>query len=348
MPRQQQTEDIVFEDLHGDAEADDSTVEVDLDGEDGGSITHKARTSTEDGEPTGGNDGASIDYGDTSGDDDADDGGEPGEGDRGDDRFSKKFEKRLDREQRAKRRERDRADTAEADNARLRKQLAKKRGSSNEDKGRDLDRQIDQLEVDLTEAIEKGDTKSHVRLNGQLTDLKAEKIALKYVPEDDDDDGLDDSPATPPRNNLADEWMDDHSDWYGKKGFLRQTRLANRLDKEVHADGFRPSDEDYFEELDNRLREAAPELFDDDGDPAPPPRKTQRQRRDGKPRSPVASADDASRNSNPRTNPNKVDLGPIEFANMRRFGLDPNNKDHLKEYALNKRQTDAEERQRAG
>jgi hypothetical protein len=201
----------------------------------------------------------------------------------------------------------------------------------------------------LTEAIEKGDTPAHVRLNGQLTDLKAERIALKYVVDDGDDDGLDDPPATPPRNTeLADEWMDTHSDWYGKKGFLKQTRLANRLDKEVHKDGFRPTDEDYFEELDLRLREAAPELFDEDGDPAPPPRNQQHRQAGGKPRSPVAAADDASRNSNPRGNPNKVDLGPIEFANMRRFGLDPNNKDHLKEYALNKRQTDAEERQRAG
>lgn len=348
MPRQQQTEEIVFEDLHGESENDDTTVEVDLDGDDGGSITHKARTSTEMGDPTGDGDGGDpgpIDYSSPEGDDD----GEPGEGDKGDDRFSKKFEKRLDREQRAKRRERERADTAEAENTRLRKQLAKKRGSSNEDKGRDLDRQIDVLEADLTEAIEKGDTKQHVRLNGQLTDLKAEKIALKYVVDDDDDDGLDDTPSAPPRNNLADEWMDTHADWYGKKGFLRQTRLANRLDKEVHADGYRPSDEDYFEELDLRLREAAPELFDEDGDPAPPKgNRRRRQEGDGKPRSPVAAADDASRQAASRTNPNKVDLGPVEFANMRRFGLDPNNKDHLREYALNKRQTDAEERARAG
>ncbi len=345
MPRQQQTEEIVFEDLHGESENDDTTVEVDLDGDDGGSITHKARTSTEQGEPTGdGSDPGPIDYSSPEGDDD----GDAGEGDKGDDRFSKKFEKRLDREQRAKRRERERADTAEADNVRLRKQLAKKRGSSTEDKGRDLDRQIDTLTADLTEAIEKGDTTSHVRLNGQLTDLKAERIALKYVVDDDDDDGLVDPPPTQPRNNLADEWMDTHADWYGKKGFLRQTRLANRLDKEVHADGYRPTDEDYFEELDLRLREAAPELFDEDGDPAPP-RKPRRQRQAGdKPRSPVAAADDASRNSNPSTNPNKVDLGPVEFANMRRFGLDPNNKEHLREYALNKRQTDAEERARAG
>ena len=90
-------------------------------------------------------------------------------------------------------------------------------------------------------------------------------------------------------------------------------------------------------------------MFDEDGEPQAPPAKNRRQsrkrRRDkdtGK-RSPVAAADDGSRDSTRRKNTGKVELGAEEMANMRRFGLDPTDPKVVKEYALNKRQADLEE-----
>ena len=39
--------------------------------------------------------------------------------------------------------------------------------------------------------------------------------------------------------------------------------LANRLDKEVFKDGYDPGTEEYFVELDRRIKEKEPDLFDD-------------------------------------------------------------------------------------
>ena len=350
---QQAADDIIFEDLHGVADDEGTVVEVDLDASDEKAVTRKTRVSEDDGTPTG-DDHDDIDYG-TSDKDGGSDDDESDDGDRDsrDDRFSKKFQARLKREQRAKRRERDRAEKAERDNDRLRKQLKRASRSDSEDKDKDLERQIETVESELEQAIEDGKSKEQVRLSSRLTDLKAERIAAKYTSDDDDDDDPDDdaSSTTPRKNELADDWVDRHSGWYGQRGFGRFTTLARRIDKEVSEDGFDPFDEDYFEEMDRRLMEEAPELFDEDGEPVdePPPRSSRKQTRQAgrkqDKRSPVASADDASRDKNPKPSSSKVELGPTEFANMRRFGLDPRNPDHVKEYAMNKRQADLEEAQ---
>ena len=342
-------DEIVFEDLHGVTDEESGTLEIDLDAKDDTGITRRARTSTDEGTPTGDEDFDAIDYGSgkTPRADDGDDGNKGDEDTQPRDKFSKKFEDRLERERRAKRREAKARADAEAENARLRAQLKKAKSSGGSDKIADLDRQVADIEAQLEQAIEKGETKEHVRLTSQLTDLKAEKIAARYTADDDSDDDLGEPAArtsASPRNELVGEWKDTHSDWYGRGGFERQTRLANRIDREVFADGYSPDDEEYYEELNRRLQEKMPEMFDDDSGSVSRDERGQRRAKRDKGRSPVAAADDASRDSAPRKpTGNKVELGPVEFANMRRFGLDPKNPAHVKEYALNKRQADAEE-----
>ncbi len=354
-------EDIVFEDLHGVAEDDNTTLEVDLDSEEGSGITRHARTSSDEGTPTGDDDPVFDNLKDRTGRRDAagEDGDLDGRGDQGgEDRFSKKFQRRLDRSERLKREERTRADDAEAENDRLRKQLKKARKTSKESGTDDLERQIKQAETELETAIEGGKSADQVRLTSQLTDLKAEKIAAKYVPDDDDDDDPEDEPGRRRKSRrqnteLTDDWKDEHADWYGKSGFLRQTRLANQLDKEVFDDGYRADEPEYFEELNKRLKAKAPELFDedlgaddDDGD-VDQGRRGRKRTGDRNRRSPVASADDSARGDGKKKkrDSNKVELGQAEFANMRRFGLDPQNPAHVKEYAANKRQLEREEEQ---
>ena len=53
---QQPAEEIVFDDLHGVADDDNTVVEVDLDAKDDAQITRRARTSSGDGSPTGDDD----------------------------------------------------------------------------------------------------------------------------------------------------------------------------------------------------------------------------------------------------------------------------------------------------
>lgn len=327
-------DDIVFTDLHGNPDDVEESVTVDLDA--GSDVSRRPRIES-----------GSDDDDSTADDLDIvvrskpdDDGQEPRRGKKSD------FDKRLDRERRAKSRAKKEAQQLAEENARLKRENANLAKRRQEETTGDLDRQITDLEKDLKTAIEAGNTDEQIRLNSQITDLKAEKVAVRYGATetgDEDDLGGDDSDArrAPPKNEYLEDWLDGHSDWFGKRGFERQTRLANRIDKEVFDDGFDPGTEEYFDELNNRLREKAPEIFDEPGGSAdgresdPPPRRRQ---------APVGGVEDGSAGSDQqRQSSNQVVLDDDDLENMRVFGLDPNDPKQLKEYALNKRQRLMEE-----
>lgn len=332
-------EKIVFEDLRGvsDGGGDLGRIEIDLDAETPGMRrlapkVDKAPADDEDPEfvvvPR------KADAGQGDGGEDDDDAGD-------DDKFSRKFQARLEREQRAKRRERQLREATETENVQLKRQLAKSTAAATKDTKESLDRQINAIEQNLEQAIEKADTKLQVRLTSDLTDAKARRIAADYgpapIPGQDDEPG---TSTTPVRAQLAQEWKDGHSDWYARSGFERHTRIANRIDKEVHAAGFDPSEEDYFEELDKRLKKAIPDVFDTVGktgdDDADSERLLPRSRDKG--RSPVAPAGDGSRTQRQVVQTGKVELNEDDFVSMRKFGLDPNDPAVLKEFAKNRRQ----------
>jgi len=212
------------------------------------------------------------------------------------------------------------------------------------------DSAIESTQAELEEAIEGGKTKDQVRLTTRLTDLKADKVKAEFA--------LD---ALPPDGNVqpfsgkvssttdkdsptkAEDWMSEQSDWYGARGFERQTRLANRIDKEVVADGYDPDTDEYFEELTSRIKEKEPTLFDD-GDDAGDDIDDKPDKTRGKKKSPVAPVDGAE-GSRRRTSGNKVELGERDFAVMREFNLDPNDPEVLKEFARNKQEAEAGESQ---
>lgn len=316
--------EIVFEDLHGNPDGDNQSVEVDLTAKDGGI----ARIQTPE-------KGADKTLPDSSGIEVEvqKDGDKPGETEN--DFGSTKFRKRLAREQAAKQRATTRAEAAEARAAKAEKQLRDNRRAERAIDKDDVTRQITTAEEQLEEAIEKGNSKDQVRLTKELAKLQGRLIAADYVDDDDPDDGPDDTPRRPERNEALEEWLDGPGDWFDQKGHLKETRAAKALDKELAAEGFDPNEPEYFEELDSRLKERFPKLYDDSEDETTPaPRRE----------SPVAGVGDGATGDQESASKrgNKVVLTPADIANMERFGLDPNDPDVLKEYAMNKRQSDAE------
>ncbi len=350
MPREHLEEEIVFEDLRGNAEDAQTVVEVDLDADGDPAITRRpARIDSggdDDNDDMWGDDDESrrrAPKSDDSRDDDPDD---DADGRDREDDFHAKFDKRLKRERRAKEAERTRADEAEKRAVKAERDLKKARLA---DSGTNFDKQISDLEGELEQAIEDGDTKKHVRLTSQLQSLNAEKVAAKYVVDDDDDDPADRTP-TPPRADpervaMANDWKSENRSWYQRRGFERATRIANELDDDVHAEGFDARDEDYYEELDKRVRERLPELFDKSGDLKTPGRRGRNQKRKDRGRTPVAdTGDGADRGRRRRSaSSSRVELDSDDFANMERFGLNSRDPEVLKEYALNKRQRMQEE-----
>lgn len=325
-------DEIVFEDLHGVAEDEAVTVNLDADLNDAGI----ERTPDDESVDTDDRADDDIQFDDLRSADMAEE-QEVEEDDAStvseEDSYSKKVKARIDREARAKRKAQGEADYWRKQAESLAKDQIRHDKADLESTVERTSSAIRSLETDLERAIEDGNTKDQVKFTSQLTDLKAEKIqaelALKDLPEsvqlqpfdgnvsaDDDTD-----------QSKADKWMSDRADWYGARGFERQTRLANRLDKEVFADGYDPNTAEYFEELDRRIKEKEPNLFDDADE------KPRRQRR-----SPVAPVSDSDSKSTRRSR-GKVELGEEDFANIRRFGMDPNDPEVLKEYARNKRET---------
>ena len=342
-----QENEIVFEDLHGVEKDESITIDLDAATKDDGITRTPAAQAVDDG--AGNDDDIKIDElrsadgddqsaADTKLDDD-DDASKSGE----DDEYSKKVKARISREQRAKRKEKQRGDFWESQA----KTLAK---DSYERDKKSLTREVEQagsaytqVQSDLKKAIEDGNTDDQVRLTTRLSDLKAEQVMAGQRLEDLSPDGnvqpFDDK-VTPEGKkddqSLATGWMDDRGDWYGAEGFDRQTRLANRLDKEVYADGYRPDTTDYFEELDRRIKEKEPKLYeslDAADDDTGKDDKTDKGR--GKQ---VVAPVGGNETRRQRTSSSKVELTSEDFDTMRQFNLDTNDPEVLKEFARNKAQ----------
>lgn len=334
--------EIQFEDLHG--VPDGKAVEVDLEADTKGI----REVSPDDGDADDARKAA----------DDADarrkatGKSDEGDEDEGDPKFSKKFRDRLSREQRAKKKAQDEARQIREQNARLEARLKKLESSHSERELSEIERNIGEIEKQLEDAIEKGETKTQLQLTRKMTDLQAELKVSRKAAElmgDDDDQGPKQSgkpSGDSNQNPYADEWMDSHSDWYGMKGFERQTRLVNRLDKEIFKDGYDPQTEEYFEELDRRLKEKAPEVFDEieeDDDKALTP--SGKRNRDKPPVAPTGSGEDRTSGRASGLG-SKVTLDDNDFKVMRTFGLDPNDPETLKEFARNKREAEQQEARR--
>jgi hypothetical protein len=151
-----------------------------------------------------------------------------------------------------------------------------------------------------------------------------------------------DDRVTPTSRKDADtetsKWMEDQGDWYKQDGFERQTRLANRLDKEVYADGYDPDTPQYFKELNKRIKERAPELYDDLEAGAD---DTDTGKRRGKP---VVAPVSGNETRHQRSSSSKVELDAEDFRTMRQFNLDPNDPEVLREFARNKREAEQGEK----
>lgn len=326
-------DEIVFEDLHGMPDEDPVTVDLDSDLKDAGiertPADKAAAADDRDDDSIEIDDLHTADRGAEDDSDDDDDASTDGE----EDSYSRKVKARIDREARAKRKAQEEAGYWRQQAEQLAKDRAGRDKAELESVVERTTSAIRGLETDLERAIEDGNTKDQVKYTSQLTDLKAEKIqaelALKDLPSDVQLQPFDGKVTADDNTNqsLADKWMSDRADWYGARGFERQTRLANRLDREVFADGYDPTTKEYFQELDRRIKEREPNLFDEDD------KGSRRQRRQS-PVAPVSGAETTRRRSS-----SKVELGENDFANMRRFGLDPNDPQVLKEYAKNKRET---------
>lgn len=120
---------------------------------------------------------------------------------------------------------------------------------------------------------------------------------------------------------LAKKWLDSNKGWFGSQNFAVERAGVMVLDAQVAAEGYDKNSAEYYRELDRRIDEKYPSL---------------RKKPTGKssPVAPVAAVANPAVRVNGKT---KVTLTKADFATMRQFGLDPSNKEHLREFVRQRR-----------
>lgn len=136
----------------------------------------------------------------------------------------------------------------------------------------------------------------------------------------------------------AKAWMAQNR-WFNDPRFQKETAYARLVDQQLDLEGFDKNSPKYYEELSNRVQAKFKEI----GRPMQP----RAERRDEGGGGPAPAVHQPSRPNTPtRTSGGKVVLTSSDFANMRRFGMDPKNKTHVVEYARNKRTRETTEARR--
>jgi len=102
---------------------------------------------------------------------------------------------------------------------------------------------------------------------------------------------------------LAADWMEDNP-WYDPNGRNEESQIAQMIDKRLTEEGFDPTSEDYWDELDSRMRRYMP--------------RQQSNQKAARPRSVMTSS---GRDSTATTKSNEFRLSPDRVAAIKEAGL---------------------------
>lgn len=317
-------DDIEFDDLDTEDDADENQAPADLvAGDTGFPDEEEIDVKVADAEPETGEK-------ETKGEE----GGEPEESE-----GKHKRPNRLQRERRRVREERQRRECAEGEVQRLLAEnaaLAARARITETGSDEDIDREIQEKtkrfrevrsQFDPAQADEEADLiRDLAGLELRKEHKKAEAARAKEQPSTQQQPAQPQAPPKPHRNVQA--WLDDN-DWFDDPKYERETRRARAIDAQVSADGYRPEDEDYFEEVERRMQVAGIKV---------PGRKNGSNGANRK-ESTVAGRVDV-----PTGGKHSVILTRDDLATLEKLGQNVRDKKVLEEYARNKRR----EEQRAG
>jgi hypothetical protein len=198
--------------------------------------------------------------------------------------------------------------------------------------GNRLTIQEQMLNTRLADAIERGDAAKQIELNKQLATLAIEQERVRnakshYEAQDkarQQNPQAEQVPRPPQAQQVqqaqpdprAQRWAAENK-WFGQDQTMTLTAFA--LHKTIVEEGFDPTSEEYYEELDSRLRQELPHKFrkndvedqDQEEDPKPTPRP-QRQ---------VAGARPTTANITRVNGQTQVRLTPSQVAIARRLGV---------------------------
>jgi hypothetical protein len=138
--------------------------------------------------------------------------------------------------------------------------------------------ELEKAKTDLRNAVTKGDVDAQVIANQNLARLAIEEERIKateaqrqaYEESLKNTGQIGDQPVQnnvqPPRqpDPKAEAWAE-RNEWFGKDEAMTYASFGIHK-KLVEEDGFNPSSDEYYEEIDKRLREEFPQKFNDGGE----------------------------------------------------------------------------------
>ena len=223
------------------------------------------------------------------------------------DGYSEKVRKRIERERRLKKQERERADNAERELARIREEQA----------AATIEQRLDGAIEELEDARRDADTRKEALAQARVTLLSQEQEQLKQRRERAEKEGGSGQKEAE-RNPAFRAWAERNS-WFDDKKFSAQRAAAIAAAQDLSDEGDRDDSDAFYRKLDRRLRETVHIPKAD----KPEPRRTTLGRL---PESQGTSGGGS-----------RVVITVEDKALMRKMGMDPSNKLHLREYAKEKR-----------
>lgn len=119
---------------------------------------------------------------------------------------------------------------------------------------------------------------------------------------------------------LAVAWLQKNDTWFNNPEYVGHKHFVLGVDAQLVKEGYDKNSPQYYSELDKRVDKAFPSLRKPSVSAVSTP--------------PVAPVGAGGARVTPK---GTIRLGKDDLRNMRKFGLDPANKQHLKEYAMSKR-----------
>lgn len=189
--------------------------------------------------------------------------------------------------------------------------------------------EIERLNAQLKQAMEDGETDKQIKLNDQIQDLRVDLRAKQMVFEGQKqklEQAVNAAPAAAGDvivKRKVGAWKRQHARFNTDPEFQG---FVKGVDSKLCAEGFDPETDEFYEELDKRVKRRYPEEY----------RNRQARERRAAP-SQTVDRDSAPANRSKQTqtfqrNGNKVTLSARQVRNMRQFGMDPENADDVRSY----------------
>lgn len=223
-------------------------------------------------------------------------------------------------------------------------------------------KKLDDLNEQIDSAVEEGDNKKVAQLTAEMSKLTAERVTKqeelkrkRASEKHDDPDDLDDpeqrKPTIIPR---ARDWLAEQQHWWDDPEHAHIKNYVNKLDRVLQERGYDPNEDDFYEQLEEKVEKKFPGVIvrtmDGEGGDDPddefadiPDKRTQQRRRQRQAARRAPTGDRTGKaggqggqggqgsGKGGRGGKGKT-LSRSQIANMRMFGMDPSNKEHVEAY----------------